>query len=47
MYIYICMYWRFSFVVEKGVDHGPSPVVHAIPSEAALPSESVPKCGLG
>ena len=38
IHIYICMYvyiyGGFPFVLMKGIDHGPSPVVHALPSEA-------------
>ena len=34
LYIYICIYGGFSFFLMKGIDHKPSPVVVALPSEA-------------
>ena len=34
IYIYIYIYGGFLFVLMKGIDHGLTPVVQALPSEA-------------
>ena len=34
IYIYIYIYERGPFVLMEAVEHGPTPVVHALPSEA-------------